>query len=396
MPKLTDKFIKQQTPPAKGNKVYRDTEVTGLGLRITAGGHRSFVFNYRIDGRERRLTIGPYGVNLWTLTRARKRAGELRRMVDLGDDPLAQRIEAREAPNVNDLSQRFDAEHISKLRPSTAAEYRSMIRHYILPEMGNKKVKAVTFSDVDALHRKITKSGKLYRANRVLAVVSKMFSMAIRWQWRMDNPARGIERNQETARKRYLSADELARLATALDESDDTQGAAIFRLLLLSGARAGEVMGMRWDQVNFESATWTKPAASTKQNCEHQIPLSAPALLLLSEIRAQANGRSEYVFPGRGSKHRINIHLAWVAICKSANIEGVRIHDLRHSYASVLVSSGLSLPIIGALLGHTLASTTQRYAHLADDPLRKATETAASVITGNGDGAEIVPLRKGA
>ncbi len=391
MARLTDRIIKRLTPPAKGNRIAYDDEVRGLGLRVTAAGAKSFVFNYRIAGKERRYTIGSYGRDSWTLTHAKKRAGELRRMVDGGEDPLGQRIEAREAPTVADMCQRFEDEHLPKLRASTAAEYRSMTERYIKPAMGNKKVSAISFDDVDALHRRITKAGKIYRANRTLAVLSKMFSLAIRWKWRADNPAKDIERNQEIKRHRYLTGEELARLTLALAEHDDQQAANIIRLLLLTGARRGEVLAARWDQFDLEAGTWTKPGATTKQKTEHRVPLSAHARQLLTELRAY----DEYVFPGRGSDHRVDIKRNWAAICKAANITGARIHDLRHTYASVLASAGLSLPIIGALLGHTQAQTTQRYSHLFDDPLRAATERVGSIVMG-GKSAEVVKFRKGA
>jgi integrase len=205
-----------------------------------------------------------------------------------------------------------------------------------------------------------------------------MFALAIKWRLRPDNPCKGVERNREHARKRYLSPDELVRLTRALAKYRDQRVADVFRLLLLTGARRGEVLSAKWEQFDLEQEVWTKPAASTKQKVEHQIPLSAPARQLLASLPKQ----DEWLFPGYGGRHRISLEHSWKLICKAAGITGLRIHDLRHSYASALVSAGFSLPVIGALLGHSHPQTTHRYAHLLDDPLRKATERAGEILAG--------------
>jgi integrase len=265
-----------------------------------------------------------------------------------------------------------------------------MLAIHIRPHFGpHAKVADVTFADVDALHRKITKTGATYAANRCIAIVSKMFSLAVRWGYRETNPAKGIERNTEYGRRRYLGSDELVRLTTALAKHPDKQAADIIRLLLLTGARRGEVLAMRWADIDVAEGIWSKPPSSTKQKEHHQVPLSAPARQLLSEISKQQAGKRHvlptYVFPGIGiTGHRIELKKDWRQLTKAAQISGLRIHDLRHSYASQLVSSGASLPLIGALLGHANPSTTARYAHLAHDPLREATERVGSVITAAG------------
>jgi integrase len=176
------------------------------------------------------------------------------------------------------------------------------------------------------------------------------------------------------------------------------------RLLLLTGARRGEVLSATWDQFDFVGGTWTKPSSHTKQKLEHRVPLSAPARQLLAEIRAEAERRakekrrepSRYVFPARvGDGPMVEIKTAWAALCRAAGLEGVRVHDLRHTYASVLASAGLSLPVIGALLGHTQPGTTARYAHLFDDPLRAATERVGAVVTAAGDkSAAVIDIRR--
>ena len=258
------------------------------------------------------------------------------------------------------------------------------------PGASSRKVADVAFEDIDGLHRSITKKGKPYIANRTLSVLSKMFNLAIKWRWRADNPVKGIERNQELKRQRYLSMAEITGLTKALAEHEDQQAANIVRLLLLTGARSEEVRAARWEQLDLEGGVWTKPAASTKQKREHRVPLSAPARQLLSKIheaekaKTTKNGRefSSYVFPGRGGVgYREGIKRFWVGILETSDFtEHARIHDLRHTYASILASAGLSLPIIGQLLGHTQPATTARFSHLFDDPLRAATEHAAGII----------------
>nr|MBA3324552.1 site-specific integrase [Paracoccaceae bacterium] len=219
-------------------------------------------------------------------------------------------------------------------------------------------------------------------------VLSRMLALAVRKGWRVDNPARGIERNQETKRTRYLSADEIARLTAALAALPDQQAANVFRLLLLTGARKGEVLAARWDQIDVERGLWIKPGSATKQKTEHRAPLSAPARQLLAGIPREG----EFVFPGRlEGTHRVEVKAQWANACAAAGIAGVRVHDVRHTFASVLVSAGLSLPIIGALLGHSQPATTARYAHLMDDPLRAATERAGAIVSGQRS-ADVAPI----
>ena len=390
--RLTDSIIKALPTPASGNKIHYDAELPGFGCRVTAAGARAFVLNYRTTaGRERRITIGQHPA--WSVKAARDEAKRLRRIVDAGGDPLGEEQAERAAPTVADLCQRYEAEHLPKKRERSQEEDRAIIKNDILPRLRRHKVADVAFEDIDKLHREITrgdgkKRPRPIRANRSVALLSKMFSLAIKWRLRTDNPCRGVERNQENKRKRYLKGDELARLTVALAEHRDPQAADIVRVLLFTGARRGEVLAMRWADLDLEAGVWTKPSSATKQKAEHRVPLSAPVRQLLAAIPQT----SEYVFPGRLDGHRVEIKRNWQGICRAAGLDGVRIHDLRHSYASILASAGLSLPVIGALLGHTRPETTARYAHLFDDPLRAATEKAAGVIAPVAS-AEVVPLK---
>lgn len=374
--KLADAVVKTLPVPEHGNKITYDGETAGFGCRVTAAGARSFVLNYRTRaGRERRYTIGSFPD--WKTTAARAEAIELKKRIDRGEDPLGDIEADREAPTIANLAERYEADHLPKKRPRSQEEDRRNIRNHILPRLKHAKVAEISFADIDGLHRRITRDGSPYAANRTIALLSKMFSLAIKWGWRSDNPVRGVERNQEHKRTRYLSSDELDRLTAALADHEDQQAANIIRMLLLSGARRGEVLAARWDQFDLTNGVWTKPGSTTKQKTEHRVPLSAEVCQILSGLPVEG----EYVFPGRGSPHRVDIKKDWATICRAAKISGVRIHDLRHSFASMLASAGLSLPVIGALLGHSQPATTHRYAHLFDDPLRAATEHVAAIVT---------------
>ncbi len=286
---LTDGLIRRLPVPDRGNRITYDDDVAGFGARITAGRARSFILNYRTrGGRERRITIGSWPD--WRATQARDEARRLKQRIDQGADPLAEVEGERAAPTVADLCDRFEAEHVLRKRPNTADQYRIMIPAYIRPHLGGRKVSDVTYVYVDRLHRRITAQGYAYRANRVVAVLSKMFSLAVRWQMRSDNPCKGIERNSEDARRRYLAADELQRLTATLARFNDRQAANIFRILLLTGARKNEALGMRWADVDLGAGVWNKPAAITKQKRDHSTPLSAPARQLLSDSRRTGGG----------------------------------------------------------------------------------------------------------
>jgi integrase len=387
--RLTDRIVRQLEPPASGNQITYDAETKGFGCRVTAGGSRAFILNYRrkSDGRERRFTIGSFPT--WGVGAARDEAKRLKRAIDGGADPVGEHHESRTAATVADLADRFLQEYAPRKRPSTQRDYQQQITVDIKPAIGRMKVAGVSYADIDALHRKISARAPVH-ANRVLALLSRMFSLAIRWGLRSDNPVKGVERNQEHKRQRYLTGAELARLTTALAELRDQGAANVVRLALLTGCRRGEALAARWADFELAAGVWTKPGATTKQKTTHRVPLSAAACQLLAEMKAQA-GDSEWLFPARFTPHRLDIDDAWAILRKTAGIPDVRLHDVRHTFASVLASSGLSLPIIGQLLGHTTAQTTLRYSHLLDDPLRAATERAAAVITGKAP-AKVVPL----
>ena len=388
--KLTDNLLRRLPTPARGNKVTYDDAVKGFGCRVTAAGGRAFILNYRrkLDGRERRYTIGSFPD--WGTTAAREEAKRLKRAIDGGADPVGEQEENRAAATVADLCARFERDYLPRNRPSTQRVYRQQIQTDILPALGRMKVAAVLHADIDGFHHRLSARAPTH-ANRTLAVLSRMFNLAARWGWRSDNPCKGVERNQENKRHRYLTGAELTRLSAALAKLEDVSAANAVRLLLLTGARRGELLAAKWTDIDLEAGVWTKPASTTKQAALHRVPLSAAAVQLLTEMRAQADDDAEWIFPARGDGHRPHINGAWIELRKATGISDARLHDLRHTFASTLASAGLSLPVIGALLGHSTPTTTHRYSHLFDDPLRAATERASAILTGKSP-AEIVPL----
>ena len=403
--KFTQKFVEEAPAPTdgRGQIIHYDTEVTGLGVRVTKAGARSFVLNYRTrTGLERRLTIG--AVKDWPLKLAREEARRLRRIVDQGGDPLAEREARRVAPTVANLIERWREDAAPKKRPRSRREDEGLIRQWILPVLGTKKVAEVKRSDIEKLHQKISKTGTAVRANRVVALLSRLLNLAIGWEMRADNAASKIERNAEEARHRSLSGDELERLVTTLAAQRNQQAANIVLVLILTGARRGEVLAMRWDQLELqEPASWTKPASATKQARLHRVPLNSEARGLLVDLKLAASSKAAktgralppYVFAARTpAGHITDIKHAWARLCREARISDLHLHDLRHTFASVLASDGYSLPLIGALLGHSQSSTTQRYAHLTDQAQRQAAERLGGLIKiGPGKTGEVLPLR---
>ncbi len=248
-----------------------------------------------------------------------------------------------------------------------------MLDRYVLPRLGRLKVLDVRPADIQLLHNAM--QGTPYQANRTLALMSKMFALSIRWELRSDNPTKGIEKFAEEKRHRWLSEEELSRLTSALDEHSNQVAADAIRLQLLTGARIGEVLTSTWRDFDLVRGVWTKPSHHTKQKRTEHLPLSQATVSLIQSMRANRGDQSEYLFPNKTNMSPLkSLKAFWRSVTGSALLDDYRIHDNRHTHASHLVSSGTSLPIVGRLLGHTNPSTTQRYAHLADDPRRDAAE----------------------
>jgi integrase len=398
---LTDQLAKT-LPPG----IYWDTHKAappGFLLRVTKAAlqakpdprSRSWCLNYRrqADGLERRPTIG--AVASWPVKQARERAAEWRRIVDAGGDPLGEREEQRAAPTVADLWQRYEQEELPARAPGTRGNYKAMWRDWIAPAIGKLKVAAVTREDVEKLHRKITGANKLRQANAVKSLCSTLFNQSIVWHMREDNPTRLIKGNREEHRHRFLSGEDLDRLLGVLERHRERRPDSVDAIMLavLTGARRGEILSLRWTDLDLNTAVWNKPAALVKQRREHRLAMSQPAVEVLQRRQAERDtpGRvvrlrqDAHVFRGGNSKtHANTLERDWYQFRAEAGLTDVRFHDLRHSVASWLIAAGMSLPVVGSVLGHSRAATTQRYAHLSDAAQRQAVDIIGSMVGDKG------------
>jgi integrase len=377
------KTVVERIKAADQDVVVWDNTLPGFGVRVKPSGVRSYIIQYRNrnTSTSRRLTIGQHGP-LLTLDQAKKQARAMLADAMRGEDPVEIRKTARRAPSIADLAVDYLERHaVPKKRPKSVRDDRAMLDNIILPKLGAKKVDAIGRRDVEAIQ--VGMKDRPYQANRVLSLLSKMFNLAIEWKWRPDNPAKGIERYQEQKRERWLSDEELRHLCAVLDEHPNTRAANAVRLQLLTGARLGEVLTSRKEDFDLHRGIWTKPSHQTKQKRTEHLPLSAQALILVTLIIETSDAGSPFLFPGNKPGQPLReIKKFWSAVMRKAGIANYRRHDNRHTYASHLVSSGLSLEIVGRLLGHTTTTTTKRYAHLADDPLRAAANRFGSKIAG--------------
>lgn len=377
MSKLTKRFVESIQPDQKNQLKFWDTELKGFGLIVLPSGRRTYCIEYRNEDRlKKRFKIGVHGQV--TAEEARNTAKIQLGKVATGEDLAEKAKHVREMPTVNELAKDYLERYATQKRSKSVEEDQRLLKNIILPAFGNKKVEALSRRDIETFH--LRQANKPYQANRVLALLSTMLGLAVRWGWRSDNPVKGIQKYQEEKRDRWLNEEELARFWKVLDKYSQSITACAFKFLLLTGARKGETLSATWDQFDLEKGLWTKPSHLTKQKKTEYLPLSEKALELLRHIKSLSEN-SIYVFPGRVPGQPIKeLKTLWKTLLKEAKLENVRIHDLRHTHASHLVSSGLSLSIVGKLLGHTQASTTQRYAHLADEPLRQAAELFSSKV----------------
>ena len=354
--------------------VYWDGELTGFGLRVRRSGRKSYVVQTRIAGKLCWFTIGPHGP--LNPNQARARALEILACAKKGIDPRDADARREAQPSMADLGRRFLEEYVPvHCKPSTREEYRRSVRLFVDPVIGELRVPEVQRKDIAALHHGLR--DKPYQANRTLGVLSKMFSLAEVWGWRPDgtNPCRHVKRYKEHKRERFLSPEETERLGQVLREAEEEMPSAVaaFRLLLLTGCRMSEIRDLRWDHVKDDCIEL--PDAKTGGRV---VPLGPEARAVLSSIPREED--NPWVIAGRlPGSHLTDLQRPWRRIRKQAGLEGVRIHDLRHSFASRALALGESLTMIGKLLGHTQVQTTARYAHLARDSI----QTAAARITGS-------------
>ena len=379
MPKITKRLVEAAKPQDK-DYIICDDDLAGFAVRILPSGRRSYIVQYRIGNRYRRMSLGAHGV--LTPEKARRMAFKVLAAVKDGEDPAGERSRARKACTMKELAERFDQEHISvRLKLGTATEYRRNLRRFILPALGRLKVADVTRADVAKFHHDLRHIP--YQANRNLEVISKMFSMSEMWGMRPDgsNPRLHIKKYPEEKRERYLSQKELSDLGSVLNEAeemgvDDIYAISAIRLLIFTGCRLNEIMSLKWTEVDLANSCLRLSDSKTGARVVH---LGPPALDLLKNLKRQP--KNPWVVCGKiPGTNRKEIQKFWQRIRKRAGIEDVRIHDLRHSFASNAVAQGMSLPMIGKLLGHTQVQTTARYAHLAADPVKAAASSVSSNI----------------
>ncbi len=369
--KLTKRVVEAYTPDPARQKFLWDTEITGFGVRIYPTGRKMYFFQYRNQYKNtKKIKIGVHG-NI-TTEQAREKAKDLAIKASIGSDPATESKSQKLSPSMADLARDYMELYAKKEKSSKSIiNDQCMLNKHILPEFGSRKIAEIASRDVQVFRGKF--GDKKVVSNRVLSLLHKMFNLAIEWEWCTDNPVSNIKKYKEHKRTRWLQDEELKKLTQVLDEYSNQSMSNVIRLLLLTGARKHEILGATWDQLDLKKGVWSKLAHITKQRRAEHIPLSPSALKILRTMETHKTD-SPYLFPGKVKGQPLKeIKKGWATIRDRAELKDFTIHDLRHTYASHLVSSGFSLSIVGKLLGHTQASTTQRYAHLADEPLREAT-----------------------
>ena len=391
-----------------------DMDVKGFGLKITPSGRKVYVLQYRFNGRLKRYTIGRHG-SPWTPDSARKEAGRLLGLVADNKDPAESRAAAKAEITVAELCDLYLAEGCATKKASTISMDKSRIKRHIKPLLGKMRISTVTKADVsrfmqdiaagktarDAKTKKrgrsIVKGGK-GAATRTVGQLGAIFTFAVELGLRPDNPVHGVKRYPDNKNERFLSLEELASVGKALSaaEQDDVNPYAIaaIRLLALTGCRKAEILSLKWDFLDLSRSCLRLPDSKTGAKV---VPLGAPAVQLLSSIPRIEN--SPFVFPSNSpDRHFTGLQKVWGSIRETAELPGLRLHDLRHSFAAVGVASGDSLIVIGALLGHKTASATSRYAHLSDSPVQNAANRiagniAAAMNGGDEGGAEVLRIK---
>ena len=372
-----------------------DSEIPGFGLKVHPSGRKTYVYKYRVGGgrggRRREPTLGVHGV--LTPDQARKLALNMAREVGLGNDPSGLKDRIRKAPTMAALFERYIEQHAKPFKKASSLRNdKRLIAKVLLPAFGRIKVREIMREDISSLHASM--GDRPYEANRTLALLSKLFSLAELWGLREDatNPCRHVKRFKEMRRERLLSEQELARLGSALQHAangsltakDGTTKAifppalAAIRLLLFTGARSGEILGLKWEWINWDLRRAELPDSKTGQKFVYLPP---PAMEVLSRLRNEQPDRIHVIHGKQPGTQLVNLKDSWGFIRRCADLEDVRVHDLRHCVASSGAMSGRSLPMIGALLGHKDIATTQRYAHLSDNPIRSASDQIGSRLS---------------
>jgi integrase len=379
MPKLTKRIVEAAEIRPTEYFVW-DDDLPGFGLRVLTSGRKGYVVQYRAGRRSRRMSLGPSTV--LACEQARTRAMAIIAAAKNGDDPAARRDAARAAITVKELAERFDKEHVSlRLKESTAKGYRRMLQRVIIPALGSRRVTEVTRTDVAKIHHEFRDTP--YDANRCLEILSKMFSLAEMWGLRPDgtNPRKHIKKYPEEKRERFLSTAELKRVGEVLRDMERegielASAIAAIRLLIFTGCRLSEIMKLRWEHVDFTTKALRLPDSKTGAKVVH---IGQPAIEVLESI--EHFDQNPWVIVGiKPGANLTDLQPFWQRVRARAGLKDARIHDLRHTFASIAVAAGQGLPMIGKLLGHTQVQTTHRYAHLASDPVKRAADAIAATL----------------
>jgi integrase len=377
MARLTKRTVDAAQPQASDYFVW-DGDLAGFGLRVMPSRRKSYVVQYRAGGRTRRVGLGVHGAV--TPDQARKRAQDLLGAVARGEDPAEEIRTHRRAPTVAALCDRFLAEHVAhRCKPSTQGEYRRSVDLFIKPRIGNLKLPDIKRADIARLHHELRDIP--YQANRTLGVLSKMFNLAELWGLMADgaNPCRHVKKYPERKRERFLSPEEYRRLWSVLAELETERPAMrpalnAIRLLLLTGCRLSEIQTLRWEHVRETALELPDGKTGARK-----VPLCPEAIAVLGSIERLSD--NPYVITGtKPGQHLTDLERPWRRIRARAGLDEVRIHDLRHSFASAAVANGESMPMIGKLLGHKQVQTTARYAHLDDNPVHAAAGRVGGAI----------------
>ena len=381
MARITKKTVDALTPREREYMLW-DRDIKGFGVRVHPSGRKVYLVKYRHHGRVIKKTIGPHGTI--PPAAARGRAAEIITVAKTGRNLAGQVLQrpADDAATMHDLARRFLGEYVpAHCKPSSAHSYGIAIRQHVLPPLGNRRVADITRGDIAALHHRM--HGIPYAANRTIGILSAMFTTAELWGLRPQgsNPCRYVKRFRVRKRERFLSDAEYRRLGAVLREAESTgavaaSAIAAIRLLMLTGCRLSEITTLRWDQVALEAGELRLPDSKTGAKVVH---LGEPAVAVLRGIARKED--NPWVITGRRPGYRLaSLHFPWGRIRKHAGLDDVRLHDLRHSFASGGLLVGEGLPMIGKLLGHSQVQTTARYAHLADDPVKAAADRIAGRI----------------
>jgi integrase len=382
-----------------GDPDHWDSEIPGFGIRVQPSGMRVYILKYRIGKRQRWYTIGRHGLP-WTAEEARKEALRLMGDVARGTDPAQQKTSHRQAPMLKEIIGRFIEEYVEPhLRESTRVGYVRHLRKVIEPALGSVLVRELSPAEVSSFHYGLRKTPR--QANQAVAILRKLMNQAEKWGYRPlgTNPCAHVDLNAEKKRERFLTDDELYLLGTVLAEEEakknlPPQVVRAIKLLVFTGARHNEILKLRWDQVDLDARLIRfKPEdhKTGRKTGAKVLPISLPALGVL-EIAPRMLG-NPYVIPGeKPGGHFVGLQKCWERVRKVFNekakadklpldIDDVRIHDLRHSFASAGLNMGHQLKVVGSLLGHTDLSATQRYAHLAKDPMLEAADAVAGKLS---------------